>query len=117
MLTSQDRIAKKIKIEDIAFNYEEGMKTYYAKYFPFKEFYHWLSYGGVQKYYFPNREFSFTLGGEEDIFVRFKSFVDHEDLKKEIVRMNPKKIDIGAVYNIKVDEILTIALREEVLCN
>lgn len=44
------------------------------------------------------REFSFTL--QDDIYIRFKSFNDNEDLKNEIKRLCPYKIDIGAVYNV-----------------
>ena len=75
------------------------MKTFYQKLFPFKDFYAWLSYGNIPKYYFANREFSFTLAS--DVYIRFQSFQDADQLKKELVKMNPVKIDIGAVYNIK----------------
>jgi hypothetical protein len=54
----------------------------------------------VQKSYFANREFSFTLAS--DTYIRFQSFSDADEWKKELLRMNPVKIDIGAVYNIKV---------------
>lgn len=35
---------------------------------------------------------------------RFLSFNDHTELKKEILKLNPVKIDIGAVYNAKPKE-------------
>jgi DNA primase small subunit len=73
------------------------LKSFYQRLFPFKEFYKWLSYGGVHKHYFMNREFSFTLAS--DTYIRFKSFNDYQDLKAEIIRLTPVKIDIGAVYN------------------
>ena len=59
---------------------QESLKIYYSKFFPFKDFYNWLSYGGSSKHYFLNREFSFTLANQT--YIRFQSFNNNEDLKK-----------------------------------
>lgn len=48
--------------------------------------------------YFNRREFCFTLDG--DIFVRYQSFANGEDLKSAIKARCPAKIDIGPVYNV-----------------
>ncbi|XP_069762107.1 DNA primase small subunit isoform X2 [Narcine bancroftii] len=40
------------------------LSVYYRRLFPFSQYFRWLSYGGVPKNYFQNREFSFTLRGD-----------------------------------------------------
>lgn len=94
-----DELDQMMQVETADFDFETQLKIYYQKIFPVKEFYSWLSYGNVQKYMFPHREFSFTLGN--DAYLRFQSFTDAEHLKQELIRLCPYKIDIGAVYNIK----------------
>jgi DNA primase small subunit len=60
----------------------------------------------VQKNYFTNREFSFTL--QSEAYMRFQSFTDENQLKDEIARLCPVKIDIGAVYNLKPKDRKTV---------
>lgn len=54
----------------------------------------------VPKTYFVHREFSFTL--KDDVYLRYQSFADQQELEKEILKRNPYKIDIGAVFTHKV---------------
>jgi DNA primase small subunit len=56
----------------------------------------------VLKHGFANREFSFTL--KDDVYLRYKSFQDGEEMKKEFLQYVPSKIDIGAIYTTKVCE-------------
>ncbi|XP_076458358.1 DNA primase small subunit-like [Babylonia areolata] len=73
------------------------LPVYYKRLFPYGPFYRWLNYGGVPKTYFTNREFSFTL--KDDVYLRYQSFTDQQDLEKEIQKRCPYKIDIGAVFS------------------
>ena len=60
----------------------------------------WLSYGGADRGVLSNREFSFTI--ENDIYIRYVSFKDLEDMRAQIQARQPHKIDIGAVYTLNV---------------
>lgn len=48
------------------------------------------------------REFCFTLLG--DIFTRFRSYRSSAELRGELIRCFPEKIDVGAVYNIRPNQ-------------
>lgn len=48
--------------------------------------------------FFNRREFCFTLDG--DVFVRYQSFKNGQELKAAIQKRVPSKIDIGPVYNV-----------------
>ena len=52
------------------------------------------------------REFSFTL--QNDVYVRYQSFTSQQEFEKELIKMNPYKIDIGAIYNHPVSIDYTI---------
>ncbi|CAH0380999.1 unnamed protein product [Bemisia tabaci] len=75
------------------------LPIYYKRLFPHGPFFRWLSYGNVDTRCFANREFSFTL--EHDIYLRYQSFSNQEEFEKEIAKICPHKIDIGAVYSCR----------------
>ncbi|KFM70940.1 DNA primase small subunit, partial [Stegodyphus mimosarum] len=76
------------------------LPSYYNRFFPFSLYYRWLRYNDDKL--FTNREFSFTL--KDDVYIRYQSFKDEDDMKKEVVQKCPFKIDIGAVYNFRPSE-------------
>ncbi|KAL5267664.1 hypothetical protein ACHWQZ_G004641 [Mnemiopsis leidyi] len=76
---------------------EELLKIYYSRLFPYSPYIKWLSYNNNE--YLSKREFCFTLNG--DIYLRYKSFSNVDEFKKELKAVNPFKIDVGAIYNVK----------------
>ena len=49
---------------------------------------------------FSHREFSFTLA--DDVYVRYQSFDSRDALEEGIRKATPYKIDIGAIFSVKV---------------
>lgn len=49
--------------------------------------------------FFQKREFCFTL---DEIFNRWRSFKDAQDLHAALVKDTPSKIDLGAIYSMNV---------------
>jgi len=75
------------------------LPQYYKRLFPFNQYTRWLQYGNTDKNYMANREFSFTL--DDDIYLRYLSFSNQEELESEMIKRCPHKIDLGAVYNAR----------------
>uniref|UniRef100_A0A2P2I069 DNA primase n=1 Tax=Hirondellea gigas TaxID=1518452 RepID=A0A2P2I069_9CRUS len=84
------------------------LPIYYKRLFPYSLFYKWLSYGNVDKHYFTHREFSFTLA--DDIYLRYQSFKDQQEMEKEIQFRCPLKIDIGAVFSFRPKDHRTVSV-------
>ncbi|KAI8601148.1 hypothetical protein EDD21DRAFT_375246 [Dissophora ornata] len=74
---------------------------FYRHFFPAKPYFQWLNYDISPKpsKSFMNREFSFIL--TDETFMRYQSFKSLDELKRELARLCPTRIDLGAVYNIR----------------
>ncbi|EPB74337.1 DNA primase small subunit [Ancylostoma ceylanicum] len=75
------------------------LPQYYKRLFPFKPYVKWLSYNQKSADYFAKREFAFIL--EEDVHLRYRSFIDQNEFETDLCKINPHKLDIGAVYSHK----------------
>lgn len=93
----------------------ELLAQYYSRLFPFHLLHEWLSYNppnntacantttatNANSKTFTHREFSFTIEPTpgEEIYIRYQSFKDQADLTSAVLKRNPRKIDIGAVFS------------------
>eukprot|EP01083_Nonionella_stella_P038679 105149_1 len=96
---------------------QELLTQYYRRLFPYQLLHCWLTYDPSQEFnkktssttttnkkqiaskknkVFSHREFSFTteIGGEE-IYMRYKSFSNQNELTSAVQKIKPRKIDIG----------------------
>ncbi|KAF1806052.1 hypothetical protein FB192DRAFT_1348570 [Mucor lusitanicus] len=101
--TLQHRSSRQDYANDPVFLY----RMFYNRLFPFKTYFQWLNYDTTPTRSFTHREFSFTL--LNDIYIRFKSFPNADELKKEIERIQPVKIDIGAIYAVRPNDKKTVS--------
>ncbi|CAD2218350.1 DNA primase small subunit, putative [Angomonas deanei] len=94
---------------------ESTLREFYEHVYPIDLVVQWLSYniGGGDtnekkvsnktcESYLARREFCFTMIG--DIFTRFRSYGSAAELKSDLVKNFPEKIDVGAVYNIRPNQ-------------
>lgn len=92
---------------DIDSSSPEALLTFYRRLYPFKSVFNWLNHEHVPTRLFTNREFAFTLQG--DIYLRYHSFASAEELKKQVLQLNPSRFEIGAVYNARVSQTVRLS--------
>ncbi|KAG0183210.1 primase, DNA, polypeptide 1 (49kDa) [Apophysomyces sp. BC1034] len=83
------------------------LRVFYERFFPYKSYFNWLNYDLVPTKNFTHREFSFTL--PSDIYIRYQSFADIGGFKRELERLQPVKIDIGAIYAVRPKDKKTVS--------
>ncbi|CAF3250624.1 unnamed protein product [Rotaria sp. Silwood2] len=80
---------------------EQSSPIYYRRIFPSHIYCKWLVYGEPATCpQFAQREFSFTL--ENDVYRRYLSFSNHIEFEKELIKICPENIDIGASKDHKI---------------
>ncbi|KAG5440833.1 hypothetical protein PCK2_000132, partial [Pneumocystis canis] len=72
--------------------------TFYQRLFPFKYLFKWLNRSSVPSKAFSHREIAFTL--QNDAYLRYLSFPTYEAFRKEVLRLNPLRFEIGPIYNV-----------------
>ncbi|KAL2835044.1 hypothetical protein BDW59DRAFT_137013 [Aspergillus cavernicola] len=75
----------------------ETMLAFYHRLFPFRYLFQWLNHGIVPSPDFGNREFALTL--QNDAYLRYQSYSTADLFRKDILKMNPARFEIGPVYN------------------
>ncbi|KAI9877456.1 MAG: hypothetical protein M1830_003840 [Pleopsidium flavum] len=74
----------------------EVMYAFYQRLFPFRYLFQWLNHSVKPSNDFGHREFAFTL--QNDAYLRYQAFPTADLLRKEILRLNPSRFEIGPVY-------------------
>ncbi|KAJ6497848.1 hypothetical protein C8R45DRAFT_142111 [Mycena sanguinolenta] len=74
----------------------EVMGTFYRRLYPFKSMFHWLNHEPTPSELFLNREIAFNL--PDDVIVRYQSFNDVDEFKKQVCKLNPTRFEVGPVY-------------------
>ena len=81
----------------------ELLQMYYSRLFPYELLHAWLAYDPSGKHpdVFKKREFSFTLEPTPgtEVYMRYQSFSNKQELAQAILKRRPVKIDIGAVFS------------------
>ena len=78
----------------------EVMLAFYRRLYPFKSIFTWLNHEHAPTKLFTHREFAFTLQG--DVYLRYQSFMNAEELKKQVCTLNPTRFEIGPMYSARV---------------
>jgi DNA primase small subunit len=72
------------------------MLQFYTRLFPFRPLFHWLNAGPKPGPNFTNREFALTLSN--DAYLRYQSYPSADLLRRDILKLNPSRFEIGPVY-------------------
>ena len=72
------------------------MVQFYSRLFPFRTLFLWLNHSPKPSPDFAHREFALTLSN--DAYLRYQSYPTADLLKKDIIRLNPSRFEIGPVY-------------------
>ena len=78
------------------FSDPQMMLQFYSRLFPFRQLFQWLNHGIKPSPDFANREFALTLSN--DAYLRYQSYPTADLLRKDILRLNPSRFEIGPVY-------------------
>lgn len=82
------------------------MLQFYSRLFPFRQLFQWLNHGIKPCPDFANREFALTLSN--DAYLRYQSYPSADLLRKDILRLNPSRFEIGPVYTANPRERKTL---------
>ena len=79
------------------------MLAFYRRLYPFKSIFTWLNHEHAPTKLFTNREFAFTIQSQQgEAYLRYNSFANAEEMKKQVCALNPSRFEIGPVYSGRV---------------
>ncbi|KAI9824370.1 MAG: hypothetical protein M1819_000875 [Sarea resinae] len=84
----------------------EIMYAFYQRLFPFRALFQWLNHSPSPSNDFSHREFAFTLSNSA--YLRYQAFPTADLLRKEVLRLNPSRFEIGPVYTTNPRERKTL---------
>ncbi|KAI9779106.1 MAG: hypothetical protein M1816_003750 [Peltula sp. TS41687] len=76
---------------------QEALRAYYQRLLPFRPLFQWLNHSPSPTTDFGHREFAFTL--QNDAYLRYQSFPTGDLLRKDVLRLNPSRFEIGPIYS------------------
>lgn len=85
----------------------QAYTIYYKRLLPFKSLFNWLNHQHAPTRLFTHREWAFTVS--DDVYLRWNSFNNVDELKKEVLRLKPTRFEIGAIYTAKVSSRYIVA--------
>ncbi|KAI5806216.1 hypothetical protein EDC01DRAFT_139044 [Geopyxis carbonaria] len=74
----------------------QAQLAFYQRLFPWRPLFHWLNHSAIPSTDFGHREFAFTLAG--GVYLRYQAFATVDMMRKEVLRLNPSRFEIGPVY-------------------
>ncbi|KAK4124466.1 prim-pol domain-containing protein [Parathielavia appendiculata] len=74
----------------------ELLRIYYQRFFPWRYMFQWLNHSPVPTNDFKHREFSLWL--HNDAVMRYQSYTTSDLFRKDVLRLMPRRIEIGPVY-------------------
>lgn len=74
------------------------MLYYYERLLPFKSIFQWLNHSPAPTPDFVNREFAFEF--KSGAYQRYNSFTGYQDFKQTVVKLNPTRFEVGAIYTV-----------------
>ncbi|KAI1007524.1 DNA primase small subunit [Podosphaera aphanis] len=75
----------------------EVIKSFYQRLFPWRYLFQWLNHSPIPSNDFGHREFAFTL--QNDAYLRYLSFPSSDLIRKDVLRLNPSRFEIGPIYS------------------
>lgn len=72
------------------------MLFYYERLLPFRQIFQWLNHSPKTTKDFTMREFAFEY--RSGAYQRYNSFTGQDDFRKSVIKANPMRFEVGAVY-------------------